>query len=173
MPARRWERGTTLPETAIIVAVLLALVFGIFEFGRALYTYNLVADMARKGARWAIVRGSLCTRLDHCPASADDILTYVKTLNGGGLDPTLITVDGAGTGAGNTHGSPIWTTPLAGSCLGTANAYNVYGCQVNVTVRYPFNFMLPYMPTGQGTCSGSGSKATICISSTSKMIIAQ
>lgn len=153
------QRGTTLPETAIVIAVLLALVFGIIEFGRAVYTYGLVADMARKGARWAIVRGSLCTRLgdpsryptppNGCPASADDVIAYVRGLSEGATNPAAITV------------VPTW--PQTGANCQPANGKNSFGCPVSVAVSYPFNFILPYMP----------GIPTITMSSTSTMIISQ
>jgi Flp pilus assembly protein TadG len=173
MRERHSERGTTLPEMALVIGVLLALVFGIIDFGRGLYTYGLVADMARKAARYAIVRGSLCTRLGTgCPASSADILTYVRSLSQGATDPTQITVDGA-TGGAN-YVAPIWpgtpiTTCNAGK--GTGGGNNAAGCYVVVTVRYPFSFILPYMPKGTKNCGLS--TASICISSTSQMLISQ
>ena len=104
--ARHSERGTTLPETALVIGVLLALLFGIIDFGRALYTYGLVANMARKAARYAIVRGSLCTRLGTgCPASSADVQTYVQSLSQGATDSTKFVVNG---GSAATYGAPIW-----------------------------------------------------------------
>ncbi len=171
--ARHSERGTTLPEMALVIGVLLALVFGIIDFGRALYTYGLVADMARKGARYAIVRGSLCTKLGTgCPASSADILTYVQSLSQGATDPTQITVAGA-TGGAN-YVAPIWPGTPVNTCspgTGTAGGNNRAGCYVVVTVTYPFSFILPYMPKGTTHC-GLGT-ASICISSTSTMLISQ
>ena len=73
------QRGASLPETAIVMAVLLALLFGIIDFGRAMYTYAFVAQLAREGARWAIVRGNQCSVLDHHNASqaSGHVQTYV------------------------------------------------------------------------------------------------
>ena len=45
MPRVR-ERGSTLPETVIVMSVLLAVMFGIIDFGRALYTYGFVTRRA-------------------------------------------------------------------------------------------------------------------------------
>ena len=63
MKPKHGERGASLVETVIVMGVLLALMFGIIDFGRALYTYSFVAQLARQGARWAIVRGANCTVL--------------------------------------------------------------------------------------------------------------
>jgi Flp pilus assembly protein TadG len=160
MNDRHAERGDTLPETAIVLAVLLALLFGIMDFGRALYTYAFIADIAREGTRWASVRGSVsCTNfpdLDHCDASGSDIQTYVRSLSEGATNPSSITI--------NTYSNSLWpgTTGSGSGSVGCTAGSNAPGCLVVVQVTYPFTFVLPYMPG-----------ATITTSSTSKMIIVQ
>ena len=84
------ERGSSLPEAAIVMSVLLAMLFGIIDFGRATYTYAYVAQVARQGARWMIVRGSQCTVLDHCNAQSSDVQTYVRGLGQGATDSSKI-----------------------------------------------------------------------------------
>jgi Flp pilus assembly protein TadG len=49
------ERGQTLVEFAFVVLLFLVLVFGIIEFGRALWTWNTIVQATRAGARYAIV----------------------------------------------------------------------------------------------------------------------
>jgi Flp pilus assembly protein TadG len=139
------ERGSSLPETAIVMAVLLAVMFGIMDFGRALYTYGFVANAAREGARWAIVRGSKCTLLDHCPAQqgSSDIQTYVQSLSEGAMN------------ASNIKATLTFPSP---SCTSTNNAP---GCVAEVTVSYPFTFIAPFV-----------SNLKITMSSTSEMVIA-
>ena len=85
---RHGERGSSLPEAAIVMTLLLTMLFGIVDFGRAFYTYDLVSHLARQGARWAIVRGSQCSGLDHCPAQqgSTDIQPYVQSLSEGATD---------------------------------------------------------------------------------------
>jgi Flp pilus assembly protein TadG len=48
-------KGQTLVETALILPILLILVLGIFEFGRAMYIKNTLNNAARAGARAAVV----------------------------------------------------------------------------------------------------------------------
>lgn len=43
---------------SLICVMLLLLIAGILEFGRALYTYHTVSNAARLGSRWAMLRGS-------------------------------------------------------------------------------------------------------------------
>ena len=52
---RRRERGSTLVEFAIGATVFLTAVFGVLEFGRALWVHNALSDAARRGARYAVV----------------------------------------------------------------------------------------------------------------------
>lgn len=49
------NKGQTIVETAIILPILLILVLGIFEFGRAMYIKNTLNNAARAGARAAVV----------------------------------------------------------------------------------------------------------------------
>ncbi|MHB0876200.1 MAG: TadE/TadG family type IV pilus assembly protein [Anaerolineae bacterium] len=45
--------GQALVEFALTAVVFLALVFGVLEFGRAIYAYSVVANTAREAARFA------------------------------------------------------------------------------------------------------------------------
>lgn len=51
----RQERGATAVEFAIILPVLILLIFGVIEFGRAYNSYLAVTHAAREGARLAAV----------------------------------------------------------------------------------------------------------------------
>lgn len=152
MIVKHRERGASLPETAIVMSVLLALTFGIIDFGRAMYTYNFVAQIAREGTRWAAVRGAdSCANstvngtvtLADCNASGAQIQTYVQSLSQGATVANSISVS-----------SPRYNCPSGGS--GT----NEPGCTVSLTVTYPFKFVaLP--------------RAQINMASTSQMVISQ
>lgn len=72
---RRNERGSQLTEFAFVAILLFMLVFGIMEFGRAIWMYDTVAHAAREGARYAIVRGAESGQT----ATAGDVQTYVQT----------------------------------------------------------------------------------------------
>lgn len=54
-PLRRDERGQALVEFALVLPILLALIIGILDFGRALDYYNQVTQLAGQGARAAAV----------------------------------------------------------------------------------------------------------------------
>jgi len=134
MRRRHGQRGATLPESAIVLTLLLMLLFGIVDFGRALYTYTFVDHLARQGVRWAIVRGSLCSGLDHCPAQSGstDVQPYVQSLSEGATDASQITAN-----------------------LNFPSSCNSTGCVARVTVTYPFKFLLPFVAGPQITMTSS------------------
>ena len=51
----RESRGNAVVEMALILPILLLLVFGITEFGRAWMVVNILTTAAREGARLAVV----------------------------------------------------------------------------------------------------------------------
>lgn len=56
--ARRDEGGQSLVEFALVLPVLLLIITGIFDLGRAVWQENTLAYAAREGTRFAIVHGS-------------------------------------------------------------------------------------------------------------------
>jgi hypothetical protein len=54
---RKNERGNALIETAITVPIILLISVGIFEFGRAYQTSQVLTNAAREGARVSILSG--------------------------------------------------------------------------------------------------------------------
>jgi Flp pilus assembly protein TadG len=52
------ERGAALLEAAITLPMLLLVAVGIFEFGRAYQTWQILTNAAREGARIAVLQGS-------------------------------------------------------------------------------------------------------------------
>ena len=79
---RRWTRdedGATLLEFAFASVIFFMTLFGTIEFGRAVWQYNMMSDLAQEGARWAAVHGS--TSLS--PASAAQVQTYVQSRSPG------------------------------------------------------------------------------------------
>jgi Flp pilus assembly protein TadG len=54
---RKWrsEKGVALVEAAITIPLLLLVSAGIFEFGRAYQTWQVITNAAREGARVAVL----------------------------------------------------------------------------------------------------------------------
>jgi Flp pilus assembly protein TadG len=113
MRYRRGEGGQALLETAMTSLVLFLVVFGIIEFGRAMFSYHAVANGARMGTRYALVRGKDSGIL----VSQAQVSTYVKSVLS--LNPNEVTVA---------------TTWQDGQKTGT---------WVRVQVAYNFHFIIP------------------------------
>jgi len=56
---RRSEKGATLVEVALSLTVLMFTIFWMLEMMLMIYAYNVMADAAKEGVRYAIVRGSI------------------------------------------------------------------------------------------------------------------
>jgi hypothetical protein len=145
-------RGSTLIEFAFVLPLLAMIMFGVIDFGRALYAYHFVSSAAREATRWASVRGNQCTVwAQACPADQADVQNYVAGIAPPGIDPSpqALSVTAA------------WIPPPENpaSCIGsTGNP----GCAVQVQVTYNFKFILPFLP-----------RSTCPMQSTSEMIISQ
>jgi Flp pilus assembly protein TadG len=99
MKRMRNEKGAALIEAAVTVPIILLISVGIFEFGRAYQTQQVLVNAAREGARLAVIEGS---------TDADVRARVNAYLTGGGL-----TALGDG-------GIPInRTTPITASATGS------------------------------------------------------
>ena len=143
--SRHHERGNVIAEFAIVSTIVMALILGIEEFGRALYTYHLVSNAARIGTRYAIVRGTDCVQtLAGCSAAtSSQIQTYVRSVS-----PMV--------DSNNLEVTASWSK--GPSCVDAGGA----GCLVAVQASYTFTSPIPLL-----------NMASIPMSSTSTMVISQ
>ena len=155
--SRLAERGATIVEFAIVSTVALMLIFGILDFSRALYSYHQVSEVARQGARYAIVNGGAA-----CGGGTPDpmqawVNQHATLLGDGSLSVTTTCSDSAACeDASSTNCSN------ANNCTATSAPYDAPGCIVSVKVDYSFHFLVPLV-----------SKLTVPMSSTSTMVISQ
>ena len=155
--SRASQRGSVLAEFAIVSLAALTIIFGIVDFGRALYMYHLVAEVAREGARYAIVNGTTAC----AGGTPDPLQTWVSSqapLAGQGAltvtttcSDTTICANGTATNCSN-----------ADPCTGAAAPFNKPGCLATVNVQYQFHFLVPIV-----------SHLTLPMSSSSTMTISQ
>ena len=83
---RNCQRGTTTVEFAIIGSLFFILLFGVIEFGRALFVANALTESTRRGARMAAV----CPVGDSRPA----LVAIMADANGhSGIAPDLTTAN--------------------------------------------------------------------------------
>ena len=108
------ERGQALVEAALITPVVLLIMVGIFEVGRAYQTWQVLTNAAREGARAAVVPGANGTTVKEL------VKKYMTDGQLGGVGTATVTVNQAASI--NVNGTSI------GASL--------------VTVDYPFSFMV-------------------------------
>ena len=111
---RHNERGSALVEAAMITPLVLLLMVGIFEVGRAYQTWQVLTNAAREGARAAVVVG----------ANTATVQALVKQyMNDGpltGVDAATVNVDANAS------------IQVNGQTVGASQ----------VTVDYPFDFIV-------------------------------
>ncbi|HEV2294146.1 MAG TPA: TadE/TadG family type IV pilus assembly protein [Tepidisphaeraceae bacterium] len=95
------RRGAAAVELALVLMVLLILIFGTLDVGMLIFRYTVVSQGARQGARQAIVRGAMSTKLtkwgpaayDGTAAGTDEIAQAIAPFLGGlNLNETNISI---------------------------------------------------------------------------------
>lgn len=95
----RGDAGQSLAELAIALPILMAIVIGIFEFGRAWNVRQTVTHAAREAARQAVIRTSTSDAVDDViddrliAAALDPGLATVTVTGMGGLPGTATTIE--------------------------------------------------------------------------------
>ena len=104
---RKRERGQAMVETAIAIPILLVLMVGIFEVGRAYETWQVLTNAAREGARMAVtpsstvptttalIRQYMADGQLRNSATANVVVNKTATINvnGTAVSASLVTVD--------------------------------------------------------------------------------
>jgi Flp pilus assembly protein TadG len=134
-PSCRDDTGAAALEFAIVLPLLLALVLGVFEFGRAWNIHQTITDTAREGARRAVVRDG-ANKEAVVAAVIQNRLTAARIQWDGTVD---YTADCSG-----------WEPPVP-----QAEEVTVSGCgwgrdtgeeaRVVIAAPYPFNFLRPVL----------------------------
>lgn len=110
----RRQRGATAVEFAITAALFFALVLGILEFGRVLYTWNSVAEATRWGARQAVVcgrgSGSVLSRMQQIVPSLSSSNVSVTWYDANGVSGSCDSTSCTGVSVGVTG---LTATPVS------------------------------------------------------------
>lgn len=118
---RNDERGATLVEFAIGASIALTVMFGVLEFGRALWVHNALTDAARRGARYAVLHPSTDT------AGVKNVVVY-------------------GDPAGGT--TPLVTDLATTNVSVNYSNFGLSNGTVTVSITsYEFKFLLPLLTT--------------------------
>lgn len=106
MKRARREDGQALIEAALVIPLLLLIAVGIFEFGRAYQTWEILTNAAREGARIAVLpsppsgavedRVRSYMQMGQLPKYTDAVITVDRnasiTVNGSAVPASQITV---------------------------------------------------------------------------------
>lgn len=122
----RARRGQSMVEFALVGPLLFLMLFGMVDFGRAIFYSNEITNAAREGARIAVLASNPCNTVIGNPSS------NCSTSAGTGLDVcnaikaqvTLISTSAWGSSCSDTSGQQISVPPCTSGC--TANANNAY-----------------------------------------------
>jgi Flp pilus assembly protein TadG len=115
----RTEDGAAAIEFALVLPILLLLVFGIIEFGFALYNKEVITNASREGARYGIIMA--CPTRPTASQIQNVVTTYLSKmpLVGWNASKATTTVTGAGAACGTGSGSDL-----------------------TVMVNYPYSFLV-------------------------------
>ena len=75
------QRGQALVETALVLPLLLLLLVGLFDVGRAIWLSNTLATAVREGSRYGVVHGALSGSptgpgsASYTPPDSDTVIT--------------------------------------------------------------------------------------------------
>ncbi len=113
------RRGTAFVELAFILPVLLTIIFGAIEFGRAMMVEQLLNNAACQGARQAIAEGSSNKDVDQ---KVKQYLVHALGVSPEDIDVTVEMEQSSQEQIGRVNGSPSHA-----------------GNQIQVTVRIDFD----------------------------------
>lgn len=140
MRRRARERGTALLEAALTIPVLLLISVGIFEFGRAYQTWQILTNAAREGARMAVIPNS------DAGAVEARVRQYMQDGQLGAAADATVTVDKNATIV--------------------VNGQNEGASQI--TVNYPFDFIV-LQPVAQLVVANSSTGQALTMTATALM----
>ena len=136
---RKAQKGQSLMELAVSLVLLLILLTGVMELGRAIFYYIAMRDAAQEGSVYASIYPTACTQT---------VLRIQKDLYNS--DPSQVFVDV------NVNGKPCTSATAADACASLANPH-----QIAVTVRQPaYPISVPFLGTFTGSQTISMSATT-------------
>jgi len=138
------QKGATAVECAIILSLLLTLIFGITEFGLAIFNRQVITNAAREGARAGIIARPVRLSDDEIKAvvvdyAAQHLITFgddVLTADGF----FVVTVDDIDVTVYDIYIKPV-DNDLSDGFNPDTHRCVVFGCDLEVTVNYKYKFL--------------------------------
>ncbi|MBI2781795.1 MAG: pilus assembly protein [Chloroflexi bacterium] len=131
------SRGQSLVEFALVFPIIILLIAGFFEIGRAVFAYNTIANAARQGARVATV--NQLADITECNElwPIDDPYEPHWSIRG----CAILAAKTLGIGTANVS---VSYAPPPDTTL-TCDPVLHVGCIASVTVTYPFSVSTPFV----------------------------
>jgi len=92
------EKGQSMVEVALTMPLLLLILMGILDLGRAYFTFVALSDAAAEGASYAAIHPTNLTEISARAAdSSDGLVTFAPEMvsvefNGDAMDSSVVTV---------------------------------------------------------------------------------
>jgi Flp pilus assembly protein TadG len=139
---RRGQDGQAMLEFLLSFMVVMVFIFFCFEMIMVLYSYNVLANAAKEGVRYAVVNGSNSgSPAGPSSGTSADCSTNITAV-------TNVVKNYAGLSFHNTSAMTVNVCYLDGN--------NVAPSRVQVTIHYPYvpYFKLPLTPTINAAAEG-------------------
>lgn len=153
----REQHGQSMVEFAMLLPAFMFIVAGIFDFSRAIFYYNSLAEAARVGARYAIVRGENAASTDQTgPCTGSATCTCDDTDGTGGNPPNGSAIRTVVLSRTTGMNSADVTVTCSWPDVNTSGSYlNQRNKRVKVKVEYTYQpVLLSFIPAGNITLQG-------------------
>jgi Flp pilus assembly protein TadG len=142
---RNSRRGSSVVEFALVFLPMLMLICGVFEIGRAMWTYHSVSAAVKQATRYTVVRGSGCSsQSSSCAPTVGSVAARIREASLG-LEPSNFSLT-------LTAGPQMINCTTLSSCIGNgtywpASPNNSVGRTVTIAGEYNFRtFLFGFWP---------------------------
>ena len=139
------QKGATAVEFAIVLSLLLALIFGIIEFGLFIFNRQVITNAAREGARAGIVARPVRRSNDEIKKVVRDyaekrLVTFGDdVLTNANIDIDPIDNDPSDGGLDADHRCVVFEYKVEDE--DEEDVFYYYRCDLEVTVNYEYEFL--------------------------------
>ena len=139
--SKKMQRGQSLVEMVIAFPVLIFLLMGLLDFGRAYFTYIALEEAAAEAALFLAIKPDCPAEVSAECANPNNALYRARTSGNGEFDFNLTTWNIPFDGAAAADG---FRSPFAQNTAGTTDSNcTAIGCTVIVQLRYDFPLFTP------------------------------
>ena len=119
------DEASAMIEIAVALPILCTFLFCFVEVCLAIYSQDLISELACEGTRYAMVHGAACpsTTNPTCEATASQVNTYVSSINIPNLGGGKITPD-----------------------TSYPDGNEAVGSRVQIKISYSFPITMPFVP---------------------------